>query len=269
MEHCEQLALECASLRLRLWKKVITYGGIEEFHHHINGIRPSIQCTTQLESEGALPFLGRVRGMAVLTSVFTENLHTRIVISTLHPITQGMWNEDSLDAYLIGLKGSSWRIITRVRRESIGIKYWKPTVTPKHFINSATAPTMKSVQEEQGCVPKTTITIANVAGASEEIRGICRSFDVTIAIRTARTICSGLTKVTDLLPLENQSIMVYRVPCSCRWAYTGNTIWQLESRLKKHRDACSQAQLEKSAIAEHTWWIVSTKIMEWNDRIAL
>ena len=73
---------------------------------------------------------------------------------------------------------------------------------PKRFINSATAPTKKSIQEEQDWVPRSTITIPYVAGASEEIKRICRSFDVRVAFRMAGTIHSELMKVKDPLPLK-------------------------------------------------------------------
>ena len=57
------------------------------------------------------------------------------------------------------------------------------------------------------------------------IRKIWGSFDVkSIAFRTAGTTRSELTKGKDPLPLEKQSIVVYRVPCSWGWVYIGKTI---------------------------------------------
>ena len=90
-------------------------------------------------------------------------------------------------------------------------------------IYSAIALAKKSIEEERDRVPRTTITVPYVAGACEKIRRICSIFDI-IAFRTARSVHSKLTKVTDLLPLEKQSIMVYRVPCSCGQSFTGKTI---------------------------------------------
>ena len=64
MEHFEQLTLESAPSRPRLWKRyvddiccIIRSETVEEIHQHINSIRPSIQFTAELESDGVLPFL--------------------------------------------------------------------------------------------------------------------------------------------------------------------------------------------------------------------
>ena len=58
-------------------------------------------------------------------------------------------------------------------------------------------------------------------------------------------------------------MLVYLVACSCGQAYIGKTIWRLESRIKEHRDASSNGQLEKSTIAEHAW--KHDQPIEWND----
>ena len=87
MEHFEKLALECAPSCPRLWKRyvddthcIIKPGGIEEFHHYINSIHPSIQFTAELESEDALPFLDtylqRKRDGSVDIHVNRKPMHT-------------------------------------------------------------------------------------------------------------------------------------------------------------------------------------------------
>ena len=124
---------------------------------------------------------------------------------------------------------------------------------PKRFISRVTAPAKSSNGKGQDWEPKTTITVPYVAGVSEEIRRVCNTFDIRVAFRTVRTIRSELTRVKDPLPLEKQSMVVYRVPCACGQAYIGKTIRRLESRIKEHKDACNRGQLEKSAIAEHAW----------------
>ena len=67
------------------------------------------------------------------------------------------------------------------------------------------------------------------------------------------TFRSMLTKVKDTSPLGKQSIVVYRISCSCGQVYIRETRWRLEMRLKEHRDACERGMMEKSAVAEHAW----------------
>ena len=62
-----------------------------------------------------------------------------------------------------------------------------------------------------------------------------------------------LSKVKDPLPIELQSGVVYRIPCSCGKAYIGETTRWLETRLKEHRDDCRKQNLQSSAVADHAW----------------
>ena len=57
-----------------------------------------------------------------------------------------------------------------------------------------------------------------------------------------------------LLPLELQSGIVYKIPCSiCEKSYIGETIRRFGSRIKEHKDACVRCEVDKSALAEHAW----------------
>ena len=67
------------------------------------------------------------------------------------------------------------------------------------------------------------------------------------------TLRNHLTRVKDRLPDMIQSHVVYRITCSCRKFYIGETARRLETRAKEHKDACEKGLTERSAIAEHTW----------------
>ena len=82
-------------------------------------------------------------------------------------------------------------------------------------ISNATIRREGNTQDEWEWTPKATITIPYIAGVSEDIRRVCKSFDVRLAFKTARTICSKITEVKDPLPMEKQSMVVYQLPCSC------------------------------------------------------
>ena len=92
-----------------------------------------------------------------------------------------------------------------------------------------------------------------VTGMSEDIRRVCRKFNIRVVFKSGRTLRSMLTKVKDTLPPGKQSNVVYRIPCSCGQVYIGETKRRLETRLKEHRDACERGMMEKSAVAEHAW----------------
>ena len=62
-----------------------------------------------------------------------------------------------------------------------------------------------------------------VAGMSEDIRWVCRKFNIRVVFKSGRTLRSMLTKVKDTLPLGKQSNVVYRIPCSCGQVYIGET----------------------------------------------
>ena len=103
--------------------------------------------------------------------------------------------------------------------------------------------------EEQEKEKEPLVVIPYVAGMSEDIRRVCRMFN----IKSGRTLRSMLTKVKDTLPLGKQSNVVYRIPCSCGQVYFRETKRRLETRLKEHQDACERGMMEKSAVAEHAW----------------
>ena len=76
---------------------------------------------------------------------------------------------------------------------------------------------------EPGQTPRATIVIPYVAGVSEEIRRVCNRY-VRTASRAGKTLRSLLTRVKDPLPVEKQSKVVYKIPCSCHKVYIGKTI---------------------------------------------
>ena len=82
-------------------------------------------------------------------------------------------------------------------------------------ISRATASAGSSSRKGQVWKPEDTITIPYVAGVVEEIKRIRNGFDIRVAFRTAKAICSELTRVNDPLPLEKQFMVVCWVPCSC------------------------------------------------------
>ena len=107
-----------------------------------------------------------------------------------------------------------------------------------------------SQSEDKG---RHTVVIPYSRGLSEDVRRICRRYDIRVAFRSGRSLRSTLARVKDRLPTELSSGVVYQVPCSCGKVYIGETIRRLETRIKEHKDACRKGETNKSAIAEHVW----------------
>ena len=87
MEFFEELALESAPSRPRLWKRyvddtrcILRKGDLDGLLNHLNSIRPTIKITMELEEEGSLPFLDtRVTRLAngkLDITVYRKKTHT-------------------------------------------------------------------------------------------------------------------------------------------------------------------------------------------------
>ena len=120
---------------------------------------------------------------------------------------------------------------------------------PNSFITSASRPRPPRDQDESQAV----IYLPYVAGLSEDIRRVCREFNIRTVFRSAPTLRRQLTKVKDTDPAEKRSYVIYEIPCSCGCTYIGETKRALETRLREHQAATRCGELEKLAIAEHAW----------------
>ena len=95
--------------------------------------------------------------------------------------------------------------------------------------------------------------IPYVTWMSEDIRYVCRKFNIRVVVKSGWTLHSMLSNTKDTSPLGKQSNVVYRIPCSCVQIHIGETRWRLGMRLKEYRDACERGVMKKLVIAEHVW----------------
>ena len=267
MEFFEELALDTAPTRPRLWKRyvddtfcILRKGSTKELLHHLNGVRPTIKFTVEQEEDGTLPFLDtllrRREDGSLDVSVYRKPMHTDryLHFESHHPthVKRGV---------VRCLHDRAGRVIStqdNLQKEVDHLaRVLKQNGYPANFIrNASTPPTQEtadvsSPEEEQEKGPL--VVIPYVVGMSEDIRCVCRKFNIRVVFKSGRTLRSMLTKVKDTLPPGKQSNVVYRIPCSCGQVYIGETKRRLEMRLKEHRDACERGMMEKSAVAEHVW----------------
>ena len=144
----------------------------------------------------------------------------------------------------------TWPQLQRIWYTPKGRIYKLKWTTSKESWKMASKPhTAREPAEE----PRATVFIPYVAGLSEDVRWVCRRYNIRTVFRSASTPCGQLTRVKDQDPLEKKSGVVYQIPHSCGHVYIGETKRALETCIKEHRAATRWGETEKSAIAEHTW----------------
>ena len=219
---------------------------------HINSIRPSIKFTVETEKDGSLPFLDTlVWDSGTLSfNVYRKPTHTDryLHFSSHHPthlkrgLVKCLFNRaKEVTSGPTDLNSEH----THITNALVNNGY------PRNFVRSYSALRHRAQTDQEP--PLTTIAVPYVSGLSEEIRRVCRQFNIRVAFRSGRSLRSVLTRVKDPLPPDLQSKVIYKVPCSCGKAYIGETTRHLETRLKEHKDACRKQITDKSAIAEHAW----------------
>ena len=267
MEFFEELALQSAPARPRLWKRyvddtfcIVRKGTVDELLNHLNSVRPSIKFTVELEKDGTLPFLDtllrRKEGGGLDVTVYRKPTHTDRYLNfqSHHPshVKRG------LVRCLYDRARSVTNSEDNLQKEDHIARVLKQNGYPGAFIRSSALPPPQDAEESLETEPQEEdrpplVMLPYVAGVSEDIRRVCRKFDMRVVFKSGRTLRTMLTKVKDTLPTEKHSRVVYRVPCSCGQVYIGETVRRLETRMKEHQDACRRGMVERSAIAEHAW----------------
>ena len=112
----------------------------------------------------------------------------------------------------------------------------KQNAYPANFILKASAPPTQetadtsSRAEEQEEERGPLVVKLCVAGMCEDVRHVCRKFNIRVVFKSRWTLHSMLTIVKDTLPIGTQSNVVYRIPCSCGQVYIRETRRRLETR---------------------------------------
>lgn len=267
MEFFEELALESAPSKPRLWKRyvddtccILRTSDVDGLLDHLNNIRPTIKFTMELEGAGSLPFLDtkvtRVANGKLDITVFRKKTHTDryLHFESHHPTHVKRGTVRCLYDRARNITQHNEKL---KEEESHLMKTFIGNGYPRSFVRSASAPRPQRQHDDEDDSNETekpsTAFIPYVAGVSERIRKVCRDYNIRTVFRSGPTLRNLLTKVKDPLPVTKQSNVVYEVPCTCGKVYIGETKRRLETRLKEHKDACAKCLTDKSAIAEHAW----------------
>ena len=206
----------------------------------------------ELERDGSLPFLDtlltRREDGTINTSVYRKPTHTDryLQYTSHHPgyVKRGVVS-------CLFHRARTVAAGEEVSREEEHLcEVLRSNGYPEHVFRSA-ALQRERRQEE---TTKYTICLPYVSGVSEDLRRVCRRFDIRSVFTTVSTLRKHLTRVKDRDPLLRKSGVVYNIPCSsCSMQYIGETRRALETRLKEHQAATRRGELERSALAEHAW----------------
>ena len=171
---------------------------------HLNSVRPSIQFTVEVEKDGLLLFLDRLikrksDGSLDIT-VYRKTTHTDryLHFNSHHPphVKRGLVN------CLFNRASSILKDSTQLTKEHTHLsKVLRSNGYPKAFIDSSisTHTCDRQIEDRQ---PIGTVSIPYISGVSEDIRRICRRFNIRVAFRSGTSLRLMLSKVKDPLPID-------------------------------------------------------------------
>ena len=209
--------------------------------NHINDLHPTIKFTMEQEKEGSLPFLD---------TLLTRNKEGKMNISVCRKTTH-------TDRYLqysspsrICKKRDGLLFIPQCQDYSSRRKHTKGRTPPEngpenqrgypgHVIQDAAKLRETKTTPEEQTKYMYTICLPYVAGIGEDLRRVCRKFNIRTIFTTTNTLSQQLTKVKDRGPTLKRSSLVYTcsIPCSCGQKCIGETNRNLEARLIEHLTA--------------------------------
>ena len=120
---------------------------------------------------------------------------------------------------------------------------------PKKFIDNAMK-TRQHVREKTEY--QSSVSLPYIGSASHKIERILKEASIQLYHSSENKLFRSLCTHKDSVN-EFQKPGVYRIPCESGLVYIGETGRNLSLRLKEHKTNCEKAELEKSAVAKHSW----------------
>ena len=260
MEYFEDIAMTSGSITPRIWYRYVddTYVVIErtqyeEFSRDLNQIDPNIQFTTEVESDGKLPFLDtlvtRQPGGNVTLTVYKKPTHTDqyLNFASNHALATKMGIIRTLNnrAMLVTTEEEDLRKEQDSITRALGVCGYPSWATK-------VAPLPSSRNHDESDSDKLQVTLPYQQGLSEKLRRIFGKYNIRTAFRAANTIRSSLVAPKDKIDTLAVCGAVYKIPCKdCPASCIGESGRLLSTRLKEHKKAVDQLSKHHSAVAEH------------------
>ena len=265
MEFFELEAIKSATHPPRVWMRyvddtfvVINKSNSQQFTDHINSIDPHIKFTQDPEKDRTLPFLDtlvtRLDDGSLKVSVYRKPTHTDqyLAFDSHHPLEHKL-------SVIRTLFHRADTVVTNSADKDHEINHVKSALkrcgyTDWSFKRACATKEHKTVQSNasqtaDNSTRKTFVVAPYVEGVSERLQRVFKSYGVSVCHKPHQTLRKLLVAPKDKTKVEEQSGVVYRIPCSsCNKVYVGETKRVLGERLKEHT---AKTAYNLSAIAEH------------------
>ena len=113
--------------------------------------------------------------------------------------------------------------------------------------------------------PSKYISLPYIPGTSETLRRIFSTHKIKCAFYSKDTLRKHLSKPKDVVPSDQRSNVVYKIPCEdCEATYIGETKRSFKQRSTEHMRAVRNGDFDKNEIADHCWKY--NHEMKWDDK---
>ena len=271
MEEFEKKALATSTLKPGFWFRYVDdtlsswAHGLENLHRfleHINSLHPSIKFTLEMQKEDkTIPFLDVLliiqEDGSLGHKVYRKPTHTDRYLhynSFHHPsiknsVCKTLINRAKTICEVDNIEGELEHLRSVLKMNGY----------PKKFIDNAMK-TRQHVREKAEY--QSSVSLPYIGSASHKIERILKEAGIQLYHSSENKLFRSLCTHKDSVN-EFQKPGVYRIPCECGLVYIGETGRNLSLRLKEHKTNCEKAELEKSAVAKHSW--TNDHRIKWNE----
>ncbi|BHF66391.1 hypothetical protein SprV_0200940800 [Sparganum proliferum] len=227
---------------------------LQHFHSLLNAVFPDIKLTREEEQEQQLPFLDvlvrRNLNGELGTTVYRTATNTTQLLS-FHSNRPVAHKRSCVKTLFKRIQTHCIKPEDRVREARYLRDQFVQNGYPRAFISRCLR---RRHQRTRTSTPPTIWhSLPYIKGVSEVTERIAAELGVGIAHRPKATMRNRVMKIKDRLKPEEQSGVVYRIPCqNCLCNYTGQTGRMLGSRIHEHKLAVWRGDA-LSQVAAHTY----------------
>ncbi|BHF85863.1 hypothetical protein SprV_1002903700 [Sparganum proliferum] len=227
---------------------------LQHFHSLLNSVFPDIKFTREEEQEQQLPSLDvlvrRNLNGELETAVYRKATNTTQLLSfhSNHPISH---KRSCAKTLFKRVQTHCSKPEDRAREARYLRDQFVQNGYPRAFLSRCIR---GRHQRTRASTPPTIWhSLPYIKGVSEATERIAAELGVGIAHRPKATMRNRVMKIKDRLKPEEQSLVVYRIPCqNCPCNYTGQTGRMLGSRIHEHKLAVRRGDA-LSQVAAHTY----------------